>query len=118
MWNAFDRAVGVLLESNPAHVVLDCRSVSYASSAGLRCFLSLAKRMKTIGGGCLIDVTLIGTVALHDSSAPISRPRNAPFGPRLVWPGTLPWLLAGVLAPYEAYRGWCIERACGLKTPL
>lgn len=34
------------------------------------------------------------------------------------WPGTLPWLLAGIFALSEAYRGWCIGRACGLKTPL
>jgi hypothetical protein len=30
----------------------------------------------------------------------------------------LVFLLIGVFTIFEAYRGWCAVRACGIKTPL
>jgi hypothetical protein len=34
------------------------------------------------------------------------------------WPTGLVLGLAGLFALFEAHRGWCLGRACGLKTPL
>lgn len=42
------------------------------------------------------------------------------------WPASMPWrwtialglLAAGLFQLYEARKGWCIARACGLKTPM
>ncbi len=42
------------------------------------------------------------------------------------WPDSVPWrwtialglLAAGLFQLYEARKGWCIARACGLKTPM
>jgi len=48
----FENVLATLLQGGPARVVVDCAGVSYASSAGLRVFLSLAKRTKTAGGCC------------------------------------------------------------------
>ena len=50
--DAFDQAVAALLTTGPVQVVLDGQSISYASSAGLRCLLSLAKRVRATGGRC------------------------------------------------------------------
>ena len=33
------------------------------------------------------------------------------------WPGILV-LIAGLFGVYEAARGWCLMRACGIKTKL
>ena len=33
------------------------------------------------------------------------------------WPG-LVFVAAGLFAIYEAFSGWCLARACGLKTKL
>lgn len=48
----FEQAVRRSLESGSARIIIDCAQVSYASSAGLRAFLALAKRAKTQGGDC------------------------------------------------------------------
>ena len=58
--DAFDQAVELLLQSQPRQVVVDCGSVEYASSAGLRCLLALAKRMQALGVQTVIH-TDIGT---------------------------------------------------------
>ena len=34
-----------------------------------------------------------------------------------VWPG-LGLLAAGIFVGFEALRGWCVMRACGIKTRL
>ncbi len=44
----------------------------------------------------------------------------------LHWPESTPWrwgmavclIAGGLFQGFEARRGWCIARACGLKTPL
>ena len=43
---------------------------------------------------------------------------GAGFGFTLsVWPG-LALLVAGVFVAFEALRGWCVLRACGIRTKL
>ena len=34
------------------------------------------------------------------------------------WTSTVGWGLTGACCLYEASRGWCLGRACGLRTPL
>ena len=42
------------------------------------------------------------------------------------WPGSVAWrwvaivvcMIAGLFQLFEAKRGWCIARACGMKTPM
>ncbi len=42
------------------------------------------------------------------------------------WPASIGWrcglstlaVAAGVFQLFEARRGWCVARACGLKTPM
>ena len=48
----FDEILRQLLGSGSVRIVIDCAQVSYVSSAGLRSFLALAKRVKTQGGCC------------------------------------------------------------------
>lgn len=48
----FEEALRQLVGSGSVRIVIDCAQVSYASSAGLRSFLALAKRVKTRGGCC------------------------------------------------------------------
>jgi hypothetical protein len=40
----------------------------------------------------------------------------------IVWPSALwaaiPLLACGVFVLFEAFRGWCLLRACGVKTKL
>lgn len=48
----FDEILRRLVGRGSVRIVIDCAQVSYASSAGLRSFLALAKRVKTQGGCC------------------------------------------------------------------
>lgn len=48
----FEQAVRKLLEGGSVCIIIDCAQVSYASSAGLRAFLALAKRVRSQGGDC------------------------------------------------------------------
>jgi hypothetical protein len=32
--------------------------------------------------------------------------------------GCVALVLSGVFMLFEAFRGWCLARACGLKTPM
>ena len=34
------------------------------------------------------------------------------------WMASAGWVLLGAFCFFESARGWCIGRACGLKTPL
>lgn len=43
---AFDRAVGAALEDNDRTVIMDLENLSYISSAGLRTFLKVARRLR------------------------------------------------------------------------
>ena len=45
-------ALSGLIGDGRIRVVLDCVSLSYTSSAGLRCFLTLAKQLRRGGGQC------------------------------------------------------------------
>ena len=36
---------------------------------------------------------------------------------RALW-GCIPLMVFGLLALFEAFRGWCLMRACGFKTRL
>lgn len=47
-----EQKVAALLASGATRMVFDCSGVEYASSAGLRVFLSAAKKLKTTGGRC------------------------------------------------------------------
>ncbi|MEA4868608.1 putative anti-sigma factor antagonist BtrV [bioreactor metagenome] len=49
-YNDFENSVNKILEENPAEVILDCNSLSYISSSGLRIFLTIHKRMMGTGG--------------------------------------------------------------------
>jgi len=46
-----DRKVDALITAGTRHLVFDCAQLLYVSSAGLRVFLSAAKKLKTAGGG-------------------------------------------------------------------
>lgn len=47
-----EQAVAETLASRIPRLVLDCSALTYSSSAGLRVFLTTAKRMKASGGTC------------------------------------------------------------------
>lgn len=47
-----EQKVAALLAAGATRLVFDCSGVEYASSAGLRVFLSAAKKLKTGGGRC------------------------------------------------------------------
>lgn len=49
---AVEQKIATLLASDATRLVLDCSGIEYASSAGLRVFLSAAKKLKTAGGRC------------------------------------------------------------------
>jgi anti-anti-sigma factor len=49
---AVEEKVATLLSSGATRLVFDCSGIEYASSAGLRVFLSAAKKLKTAGGRC------------------------------------------------------------------
>jgi len=49
---AVEEKVAALLASGTTRMVFDCSGIEYASSAGLRVFLSAAKKLKTAGGRC------------------------------------------------------------------
>lgn len=49
---AVEEKVTILLASGATRLVFDCSGIEYASSAGLRVFLSAAKKLKTAGGRC------------------------------------------------------------------
>ena len=49
---AVEEKVATLLSSGATRLVFDCSGIEYASSAGLRVFLSTAKKLKTTGGRC------------------------------------------------------------------
>jgi anti-sigma B factor antagonist len=49
---AVEQKITALLASGAPRLVLDCSGIEYASSAGLRVFLSAAKKLKTAGGRC------------------------------------------------------------------
>ena len=49
---AVEQKVATLLASGATRMVFDCSGIEYASSAGLRVFLSAAKKLKTAGGRC------------------------------------------------------------------
>ena len=50
----FESRVEALIAANTRQIVFDCSRLTYASSAGLRVFLSSAKRLKAAGGRALI----------------------------------------------------------------
>jgi anti-anti-sigma factor len=47
-----ESSLDAVLATEVQRVVLDCSSLSFTSSAGLRVFLSTVKRMKSRGGTC------------------------------------------------------------------
>ena len=49
---AVEEKVTALLSSGATRLVFDCSGIEYASSAGLRVFLSAAKKLKNAGGRC------------------------------------------------------------------
>lgn len=49
---ALEEKVATLFSSGSTRLVFDCSGLEYASSAGLRVFLSAAKKLKTNGGRC------------------------------------------------------------------
>ena len=49
---AVEEKVATLLASGATRLVFDCSGLEYASSSGLRVFLSAAKKLKTAGGRC------------------------------------------------------------------
>ena len=48
---AFEKSLSTALESDARWLVVDLSALSYISSAGLRVFLSLAKKLKAKGAG-------------------------------------------------------------------
>lgn len=46
----FDKACGVRIDQGETHLVVDLAGLEYISSAGLRSFLILGKRLKAVGG--------------------------------------------------------------------
>jgi anti-anti-sigma factor len=49
---ALETKLAALVSSGSTRLVFDCSGLEYASSAGLRVFLSAAKKLKTTGGRC------------------------------------------------------------------
>lgn len=49
---ALDQKIDVLVASGVRSVVFDCSALNYVSSAGLRSFLTAAKKLKAAGGRC------------------------------------------------------------------
>ncbi|PAW63936.1 MAG: hypothetical protein B9S36_03710 [Verrucomicrobiia bacterium Tous-C2TDCM] len=48
----FEQVARQLVSSGSVRLIIDCSQVSFATSAGLRAFLALAKRVKTQNGCC------------------------------------------------------------------
>jgi len=48
---SLEQKIDALVAADATKVVFDCAALSYASSAGLRVFLSAAKKLKSSGGG-------------------------------------------------------------------
>ena len=68
----FEDALGQLLAGETVRIILDCSAVSYASSAGLRVFLALAKRMKKAGGCCRFAALTAPLMELFEISGFVS----------------------------------------------
>jgi len=51
---AVDNRVNALVAAEVRRVIFDCSRLSYASSAGLRVFLSSAKKLKSVGGQVVV----------------------------------------------------------------
>ncbi|MFM8763364.1 MAG: STAS domain-containing protein [Spartobacteria bacterium] len=50
--DALEKSLDAVLATETRRVIFDCATLSFTSSAGLRVFLSIVKRMKTRGGTC------------------------------------------------------------------
>jgi anti-sigma B factor antagonist len=50
--HALEQKVGEILAGGAERLVFECSHVDYASSAGLRVFLSTAKKLQKLGGRC------------------------------------------------------------------
>ena len=57
----FDKSYGTWISQGETRMVIDLSGLEYISSAGLRCFLVLGKRLKA-GGGLLTLTGLSGVV--------------------------------------------------------
>jgi anti-anti-sigma factor len=57
-----ERCVSDYITSGNRRLVLDCSALEYCSSAGLRVFLTMVKRLKSSGGSCAF-VALTPTVS-------------------------------------------------------
>ena len=57
-----ERCISDYIASGNRRLVLDCSALEYCSSAGLRVFLTMIKRLKSTGGSCAF-VALTPTVA-------------------------------------------------------
>lgn len=53
-YNDFENSVNKILEEATNEVTLDCSSLSYISSSGLRIFLTIHKRMMGTGGKLIL----------------------------------------------------------------
>ncbi|MEA4975950.1 MAG: STAS domain-containing protein [Paludibacter sp.] len=53
-YNEFENAVNQLFEQKVTSIYLDCSGLSYISSSGLRVFLTVQKKMMSIGGRFLL----------------------------------------------------------------
>ncbi len=53
-YGEFENDINKILETKTPEVVLDCNSLNYISSSGLRVFLSLHKKMMASGGRLLL----------------------------------------------------------------
>ncbi len=62
------------------------------------------KRQGRIARGVIGSLCLIAGIILVDSSFPL-------------WVDLI-FVVAGLFAIYEAVAGWCLARACGLKTKI
>ena len=67
-----------------------------------RFFQPNLKRQGRIARGVIGTVCLIAGIILVDYN---------------LWLG-LPFVIAGLFAIYEALAGWCLARACGIKTKI
>ncbi len=60
------------------------------------------KRTGRIARGVIGTICLIAGIVLVDF---------------MLWPGLI-FVAAGLFAIYEALSGWCVARACGIKTKI
>lgn len=62
----FEKKLAGLVDGGCRKLVIDCSALDYISSAGLRVFLAVAKRLKTLQGGIVVAAPMAQVREIFD----------------------------------------------------